>query len=359
MSSSKNPPNLTSWRRDDVGISVTYLFLCFNQEQYVRDAVRSALGQTLSGLEIIVSDDCSTDKTFEIVSDECGQYSGPHKLVVRQSQRNLGLVRHFNELMTLVSGRLIVVGAGDDVASPEKAKVVLKYWLDSCALLIGSNPYVIDSSGKPLGRFYGATLPNDFSCLAIVKRRNAHIFLTAFDRRLFDDFGPLDESIEAEDQALPFRAALLSSRSVVVIDRPLAHYRVHSASMIHPLKFGNGAQPLQVLKRKLDSQIKMHRGWRNEIERCQALEDRQDILNAQALIKQRLWLLDNIDLILTMPALYSRYCHVRGVIGTDNMSWAYRAVLASFVLSPGLIASITCMLVAVRDRFNPKTLPAK
>ncbi|HUF60663.1 MAG TPA: glycosyltransferase, partial [Verrucomicrobiales bacterium] len=48
---------------------VSFLLLAYNQEQYIHEAVEGAFSQTYSPLEIILSDDCSTDRTFEIMRE--------------------------------------------------------------------------------------------------------------------------------------------------------------------------------------------------------------------------------------------------------------------------------------------------
>ena len=45
---------------------VSYCLFAFNQEKYINEAIKGALNQTYSPLEIIISDDCSTDLTFQI-----------------------------------------------------------------------------------------------------------------------------------------------------------------------------------------------------------------------------------------------------------------------------------------------------
>jgi glycosyltransferase involved in cell wall biosynthesis len=47
----------------------------YNHERFIAEAVRGALSQTYSPLEIIISDDCSTDRTFEIIQSEVAGYS--------------------------------------------------------------------------------------------------------------------------------------------------------------------------------------------------------------------------------------------------------------------------------------------
>ena len=47
---------------------ISLVLVSFNQQKYVREAVESALAQDYDNLEIVISDDCSRDKTWEIIS---------------------------------------------------------------------------------------------------------------------------------------------------------------------------------------------------------------------------------------------------------------------------------------------------
>ena len=58
---------------------VTFALLAYNQERFVREAVRAAFEQTYRPLEIILSDDCSQDGTFEVLMNMAQSYTGPHK----------------------------------------------------------------------------------------------------------------------------------------------------------------------------------------------------------------------------------------------------------------------------------------
>jgi glycosyltransferase involved in cell wall biosynthesis len=55
---------------------VTFALFTYNRERYIREAVEGAFSQTYSPLEIILSDDCSSDSTFEIIREMAGAYVG-------------------------------------------------------------------------------------------------------------------------------------------------------------------------------------------------------------------------------------------------------------------------------------------
>ena len=55
--------------------AVSIIIPMYNAERYIKSCVMSAMNQTLSNIEIICVDDCSTDKTFEIVLELAKQDS--------------------------------------------------------------------------------------------------------------------------------------------------------------------------------------------------------------------------------------------------------------------------------------------
>ena len=57
---------------------VTFALFAYNQEKYIREAVEGTFSQTYEPLEIILSDDCSSDRTFEIMEEMAATYDGPH-----------------------------------------------------------------------------------------------------------------------------------------------------------------------------------------------------------------------------------------------------------------------------------------
>ena len=95
---------------------VTFALFAYNQEQYIREAIEGAFAQTYQPLEIILSDDCSTDRTFEIMREMAAAYEGPHHLIVKKNEVNLGVATHFDKVMGESAGDLVVVAAGDDVS---------------------------------------------------------------------------------------------------------------------------------------------------------------------------------------------------------------------------------------------------
>ena len=62
-------------------IQASVLLLTYNQEAYVTDAFESLLDQNEEALEIVVSDDASSDATWERLTAIAEKYTGPKRLV--------------------------------------------------------------------------------------------------------------------------------------------------------------------------------------------------------------------------------------------------------------------------------------
>ena len=129
---------------------VTFALFAYNQEKYIREAVEGALSQTYEPLEIILSDDCSSDRTFEIIQEMAAAYEGPHEVRVRQSEVNLGTLNHILEVSNVVASEVIVVAAGDDISLPNRTSVLSSVFTDLRLMAVSSDDYVVDPDGTPL-----------------------------------------------------------------------------------------------------------------------------------------------------------------------------------------------------------------
>ena len=85
----------------------------YNAERWIREAIESALEQTWTNFELVISDNASTDATLEIART----YADP-RIRIEPSPRNLGLVANHNRVVRLSTGRYIKFLHADDVLTP-------------------------------------------------------------------------------------------------------------------------------------------------------------------------------------------------------------------------------------------------
>jgi glycosyltransferase involved in cell wall biosynthesis len=206
---------------------ITFALLTYNQERYVQKAIEGALSQTYPSLEILISDDASDDETYQIVLSQVKNYTGAHKIVLNRNETTLGLCRHVNKIFALASGQMIVVAAGDDISFPSRVMKIYEVLRAKSPLLIHSRAILIDGDGRPVSN---VNLPYEKFQRIMASPEKAAISGSlylgatgAWNKKLFDQYGPLKYDDAFEDLVLGFRAAL--ENGVVFIDEPLIYYR--------------------------------------------------------------------------------------------------------------------------------------
>lgn len=208
-------------------IRLSYVLLTYNQAETVEAAVNSALSQAGPPLEIVISDDHSSDATFDVITETVAGYDGPHKVILNRNPENLGLAGNLDKAHHLSSGDVIVAAAGDDMSCPERCQRIQKAFDDDKPLLVCSYAKVIDRDGHPVpGDFRTALFYRSLNPLHAARSKSLYIGATgAWHRSLYDKYGPLDPDAY-EDLVLGFRAAL--EGRVKVIEEELVHYRMGS-----------------------------------------------------------------------------------------------------------------------------------
>jgi len=85
---------------------VSVVMPVYNAEAYLREAIESILNQTFTDFEFIIVDDCSTDKSYEIIQE----YSMIDKrIVVLRNDVNLGLSKTLNKAIKIAKGKKYVL----------------------------------------------------------------------------------------------------------------------------------------------------------------------------------------------------------------------------------------------------------
>lgn len=107
---------------------------CYNQKDYIRDALSGAFNQTYEPLEIVICDDCSTDGTDGIIEEMIGIYranGGRHSVQFRHNEINLRDMKNYEQALCMAHGELLITAAGDDIPMPERVESIVRAWLNT------------------------------------------------------------------------------------------------------------------------------------------------------------------------------------------------------------------------------------
>ena len=132
-------------------ISVSVAMATYNGERYLLEQVESILSQLEGGDELVIGDDGSTDKTFEIIS----KIADRDKRVKVLQGNNLGVIGNFERIIKECNNELIFLSDQDDVWVTNKVEVMKEYFQreESLSLLM-SDLIVVDKELKVIHPSY-------------------------------------------------------------------------------------------------------------------------------------------------------------------------------------------------------------
>lgn len=107
----------------------------FNAEKYIDKALASILNQTYQNWELLISDDASTDRTIDLIS----QFSDP-RIKCFHNEKNLGYLYTWNKLMKEAVGEFITFQDADDLCAKNRIEVLLNELNNDTEIaVVGSN----------------------------------------------------------------------------------------------------------------------------------------------------------------------------------------------------------------------------
>lgn len=231
---------------------VTLLVLCYNQEDYIGEAIAGALAQDYPNLEIVISDDASKDTTVERIEASLSNYAGAHRIKLLRNPENLGIGGNIDQAVRQSSGELIFIAGGDDVSLPTRISTVVKFWIEhECKPdLIGTYLFDMDQSGKVLGTIQIGKL-EEYRSLDDWSLSPPHVIgaAQAWTRRLFDRFGGMSKGVVGEDMVMAFRA--IGTATAITLPVPLVNYR--RGGLTSKRKSLSAAAVIHGLTRKINS----------------------------------------------------------------------------------------------------------
>lgn len=125
---------------------VSVILIAYNVEQYVREAVESVLNQTMKDIELLCVDDCSTDKTSEILTFYAQR--DPRVRILRHNEnRGMAAARHTGVLAA--TGRYVMFLDGDDALLPNACAFLCCEMQRQKVELLGFNTILQPDSQMP------------------------------------------------------------------------------------------------------------------------------------------------------------------------------------------------------------------
>jgi glycosyltransferase involved in cell wall biosynthesis len=117
----------------------------YNGEEFLRKSLDSLLAQTYQNIEIIISDNASTDRTAEI----CKEYEQKdHRIRYYRNDINIGVVKNFRRVFQLSSGEYFMWNGADDIRPPSAVEDCLSGFARNNKAVMAHGPILINIKGQ-------------------------------------------------------------------------------------------------------------------------------------------------------------------------------------------------------------------
>lgn len=118
----------------------------YNGEKFIDETVKDCLNQTYKNIEIIFSDNCSTDRTIALIKG----YNDP-RIKIFSNDTNIGLLANFKKVFTYATGKYMSFLGADDGMEPtciEKAVNILEAPENNDIVLVNTFIQIINDENK-------------------------------------------------------------------------------------------------------------------------------------------------------------------------------------------------------------------
>ncbi|MGV0969642.1 glycosyltransferase family 2 protein [Empedobacter sp. ULE_I136] len=124
---------------------VSIITPCYNSEKYIADTYNSIKSQSYKNWEWIIVDDCSSDKSVEIIKS----FNDNRIKLIIQS-KNQGAAYSRNLALNKAQGRFITFLDSDDLWLPNFLETTINYLIENNEELVYSSYKRVDENLKPL-----------------------------------------------------------------------------------------------------------------------------------------------------------------------------------------------------------------
>lgn len=131
---------------------ISVIMSVYNAEKFLCESMNSIINQSFRDFELIVIDDCSTDKSGQILEEFAGQDDRIKLIKKEQNKGFTGFVENLNTGIQHACGKYIARMDADDISHPERFEKQYNFLEKNPAIfMVGAQANFIDEAGKKTG----------------------------------------------------------------------------------------------------------------------------------------------------------------------------------------------------------------
>ncbi len=199
----------------------------FNSASFIEDTYQSILNQTYTDWEWIVTDDCSTDNTWQIL---LGFSKIDSRVKVFRNKINMGAAFSRNHCFNHIKGNYVAFIDSDDVWCDDKLTIQIEYMVDAGRVFSFTAYELIDENGYSLGKTVDSTNQGEFNYYDMLAKRATLGCSTVMLNSSIIASNRMPDIRTGQDYAF-WLQILKSGYTASLIPKVLTRYRVHNGSI--------------------------------------------------------------------------------------------------------------------------------
>ncbi|WP_200976796.1 glycosyltransferase [Echinicola sp. 20G] len=187
---------------------VSVIVVCYNQADFIMEALDSVRLQYYEQLEMIIVDNGSSDGSQEKIKTWLWMYGKEKSVPVFFHSQSINYCKAFNEALEITKGQYVIDLSGDDYLMPDHVeKSVFKLVNHQQVAVCSSNALLVDQKGKQIDSFFpmsvdGSTMgkvPEGDIYETVIRKYFVCTPTMVFDAKILKREGGYNEELVYED----------------------------------------------------------------------------------------------------------------------------------------------------------------
>lgn len=208
--------------QEDFGL-ISIIMAAYNTEKTIEQAINSVLSQTYTNFELLVVNDCSTDRTAELVKSIAAKDS---RVRLISNVKNSGVSYTRKHGLEEAKGSWIAILDSDDAWAPKKLEKQIDLQRRTNADLLFTGSAFMDSDGQPIDWYLHA--PKEVTYRQLLKQNVLSNSSALVRKELYAKYYAIGDGMH-EDFAI-WLSILKEGKKAYGVDEPLLIYRIAKSS---------------------------------------------------------------------------------------------------------------------------------
>lgn len=210
---------------------VTVVLGSYQHVRFLPRALAAVAAQTYPNIELVVSDDASTDGSAELIAAWLAEHRPDARFI--RHEVNVGLCRAINATLEAATGEYITLTSADDWMEPQRIETLVEVFERSSPAvgLVWSAMRVVDGEGREIGRMHDRPDSdlNGWVFPQLLRKPQIPSPTVMLRRSIYDEVGTYDEGDTVDDYDMCLR--ICRRYEVRHVPEVLVSYTLHGENM--------------------------------------------------------------------------------------------------------------------------------